>query len=42
LKNPKVLKQYGGAAGADALGFRWSVAKRILDDILKGLRKQRD
>jgi hypothetical protein len=42
LKNPQMLKQYGGAAGADAHGFRWSVAKRILHDILKGLRRKRD
>ena len=34
LSNENALRQWGGAAGASQLDFRWGVSQRILTDIL--------
>ena len=39
LKNPRMLSQWGGASGAFPIGFRWNIARRIIEDIRKGLRR---
>jgi len=39
LKNPRMLAQWGGASGAFPIGFRWNIARRIIEDIHKGLRR---
>jgi len=38
LKNPRMLEQWLGESGAWPLGFRWSIARRLINDILEGLR----
>ena len=38
LKNPRMLEQWSGAAGVNPLDFRWHVAKRLVNDILSGLK----
>ncbi|MBA7670354.1 hypothetical protein ES703_78499 [subsurface metagenome] len=39
LKNPRMLAQWGGASGAFPIGFRWKIARKIIEDIHKGLRR---
>lgn len=38
LKNPRILEQWLGESGAWPLDFRWRVARRLINDILEGLR----
>lgn len=38
LKNPQMLQQWEGASGAGALDFRWPFARRVVNDILRGLK----
>jgi len=38
LKNQRMLEQWLGESGAWPLGFRWSIARRLINDILEGLR----
>lgn len=38
LKNPRMLKQWLGESGAIPLDFRWRVARRLVNDILSGLK----
>ena len=38
LKNPRILEQWLGESGANPLDFRWRVARRLIIDILEGLR----
>ena len=38
LKNPRMLEQWLGESGAWPMDFRWRIAKRLLNDILKGLK----
>lgn len=40
FKNPRMLSQWLGASGAFAFDFRWHVAKRLLKDILRGIRER--
>jgi hypothetical protein len=37
LLNPRALELWGGASGADRLGYRWRQAQNIAQDIIKGL-----
>lgn len=38
LENPRILEQWLGESGANPLDFRWRVARRLIIDILEGLR----
>lgn len=38
LKNSRMLEQWKGESGAKPLDFRWYIARRLLNDILEGLR----
>jgi len=38
LVHREYLLMWGGAAGADALDYRWGSAQTIVNDILRGLR----
>jgi len=40
LKNPRMLAQWLGASGAFAFSFRWQIARQIIKDIFKGMRKR--
>lgn len=37
LKNKRMLEHWSGESGVYYLGFRWTVSKRIVNDILQGL-----
>jgi len=38
LKNPRMLEQWLGESGAWPMGFRWRNTRRLINDILEGLR----
>jgi len=42
LKNPRMLEQWLGESGANPLDFRWRVARRLISDILSGLKTKRE
>lgn len=39
LRNDRLLRQWGGASGAEPLSFRWSQVKRIVGDIVNGVER---
>lgn len=41
LKNERMLEQWLGAAGENAMDFRWRVTQRLLKDIFSGLKRRR-
>lgn len=42
LKNQRKLDQWLGESGANPLGFRWRVARRLVNDILSGLKTKKE
>lgn len=38
LENPRALELWNGASGTERLVYRWHVARRLLTDIVQGLR----
>jgi hypothetical protein len=41
LKNPEMLAQWTGAAGAYKLSYRWGIGQQFVNDILKGLKRNK-
>jgi len=42
LRNPRMLEQWEGESGANPLDFRWRVARRLVNDILLGLKGKKE
>lgn len=42
LKNPRLLEQWLGESGVNPLDFRWRVARRLVNDILSGLKTKKE
>jgi len=42
LKNPRMLEQWLGESGANPLDFRWRVSRRLISDILSGLKTKKE